>query len=124
MAGGHDFNENEKVLNKKTGRKLQFDAKELVGFDKPKSSVTIVTRQAIAREIKPREIKNNRGEMLGTLEIRMGEDLAQTQRSLSHLIRDGDFHEKRMAKTKLSRTIDIKKSSQREIRPIWNNVQR
>ncbi|GJV61018.1 putative ribonuclease H-like domain-containing protein [Tanacetum coccineum] len=40
--------------------------------------------------------------------------------SLNHLIKDCDFHEKRMArKTKLS-----KNSGQWEIRPIWNNVQR
>ncbi|GJY30491.1 putative ribonuclease H-like domain-containing protein [Tanacetum coccineum] len=40
--------------------------------------------------------------------------------SLNHLIRDCDFHEKRMArKAELSRN-----SGQREIRPIWNNVQR
>ncbi|GJV44911.1 putative ribonuclease H-like domain-containing protein [Tanacetum coccineum] len=33
---GHDLNENRKKFYKKTGRKLQFDAKELVGFDKTK----------------------------------------------------------------------------------------
>ncbi|GJT46020.1 helicase [Tanacetum coccineum] len=44
--------------------------------------------------------------------------------SLSHLIRDCDFHEKRMAKqTELNNRMR-KNSSQREIRPIWNNVQR
>ncbi|GKA00245.1 ribonuclease H-like domain-containing protein [Tanacetum coccineum] len=44
--------------------------------------------------------------------------------SLSHLIRDCDFHEKRMAKqTELNNKMK-KKSSQREIRSIWNNVQR
>ncbi|GKB22555.1 ribonuclease H-like domain-containing protein [Tanacetum coccineum] len=44
--------------------------------------------------------------------------------SLSHLIRDCDFHEKRMAKQAELNNRLIKKSSQREIRPIWNNVQR
>ncbi|GKE86672.1 hypothetical protein Tco_1560414 [Tanacetum coccineum] len=44
--------------------------------------------------------------------------------SLSHLIRDCDFHEKRMAKqAELNNNMRMK-SSQREIRPIWNNVQR
>ncbi|GJW46577.1 hypothetical protein Tco_0078223 [Tanacetum coccineum] len=44
--------------------------------------------------------------------------------SLSHLIRDCDFHEKRMAKqAELNNSMRMK-SSQREIRPIWNNVQR
>ncbi|GJX28086.1 putative ribonuclease H-like domain-containing protein [Tanacetum coccineum] len=44
--------------------------------------------------------------------------------SLSHLIRDCDFHEKRMAKQAELNNRLRKKSSQREIRPIWNNVQR
>ncbi|GJS35087.1 putative ribonuclease H-like domain-containing protein [Tanacetum coccineum] len=44
--------------------------------------------------------------------------------SLSHLIRDCDFHEKRMAKQAELNNRMRKKSSQREIRPIWNNVQR
>ncbi|GJZ25963.1 hypothetical protein Tco_0570216 [Tanacetum coccineum] len=44
--------------------------------------------------------------------------------SLSHLIRDCDFYEKRMAKQAELNNIMRKKSSQREIRPIWNNVQR
>ncbi|GKA63085.1 retrovirus-related pol polyprotein from transposon TNT 1-94 [Tanacetum coccineum] len=43
--------------------------------------------------------------------------------SLSHLIRDYDFHEKRMAKQAELNNSMKKKSSQREIRPIWNNVQ-
>ncbi|GKA91420.1 protein phosphatase 2C 70, partial [Tanacetum coccineum] len=44
--------------------------------------------------------------------------------SFSHLIRDYDFHEKRMAKqAKLNNRIG-KGSSQREIRPVWNNMQR
>ncbi|GKC74749.1 retrovirus-related pol polyprotein from transposon TNT 1-94, partial [Tanacetum coccineum] len=44
--------------------------------------------------------------------------------SLSHLIRDCDFHEKRMAKQAELNNSMRKKTSQREIRPIWNNVQR
>ncbi|GJU91988.1 putative ribonuclease H-like domain-containing protein [Tanacetum coccineum] len=44
--------------------------------------------------------------------------------SLSHLIRDCDFHEKRMAKQAELNNRMRKKSSQREIKPVWNNVQR
>ncbi|GKB47231.1 hypothetical protein Tco_0897984 [Tanacetum coccineum] len=44
--------------------------------------------------------------------------------SFSHLIRACDFHEKRTAKqTELNNRMS-KWSSQREIRPVWNNVQR
>ncbi|GKF13897.1 hypothetical protein Tco_0055359, partial [Tanacetum coccineum] len=44
--------------------------------------------------------------------------------SFRHLIRDCDFHEKRMAKQAELNNSMRKKSSQREIRLIWNNVQR
>ncbi|GJT30395.1 putative ribonuclease H-like domain-containing protein [Tanacetum coccineum] len=44
--------------------------------------------------------------------------------SLNHLIRDCDFHKKGMAKqAELNNRLN-RNSSQREIRPIWNNVQR
>ncbi|GJT01838.1 putative ribonuclease H-like domain-containing protein [Tanacetum coccineum] len=44
--------------------------------------------------------------------------------SLNHLIRDCDFHEKRMTKqAELNNRLN-RISSQRGIRPIWNNVQR
>ncbi|GKF60644.1 hypothetical protein Tco_0177430, partial [Tanacetum coccineum] len=44
--------------------------------------------------------------------------------SLNHLIRDCNFHEKRMAKqAKLNNRLN-RNSSQKEIRPIRNNVQR
>ncbi|GJS82621.1 putative reverse transcriptase domain-containing protein [Tanacetum coccineum] len=44
--------------------------------------------------------------------------------SLNHLIRDCDFHEKRMAKqAELNNRLN-RNTSQREIRPIWNNAQR
>ncbi|GJY13293.1 putative ribonuclease H-like domain-containing protein [Tanacetum coccineum] len=47
-----------------------------LGLKKLKSSATVVTRQGILLEsAEPREIKIVRGEMLRTLEIRMGEDL-------------------------------------------------
>ncbi|GJU17695.1 putative ribonuclease H-like domain-containing protein [Tanacetum coccineum] len=44
--------------------------------------------------------------------------------SLNHLIRDCDFHEKRMAKQAELNNKLKRNSSQREIRPIWNNMQR
>ncbi|GJX62961.1 hypothetical protein Tco_0295861 [Tanacetum coccineum] len=44
--------------------------------------------------------------------------------SFSHLIKDCDFYEKRMAKQAELNNRMRKGSSQREIRPVWNNVQR
>ncbi|GKA15052.1 hypothetical protein Tco_0694799 [Tanacetum coccineum] len=43
--------------------------------------------------------------------------------SYSHLIKDCDFHEKRMAKKYVLQSMG-KNTSQREIRPVWNNTQR
>ncbi|GKA53295.1 ribonuclease H-like domain-containing protein [Tanacetum coccineum] len=44
--------------------------------------------------------------------------------SLNHLIRDCDFHEKRMARKAELNNRWNRKSSEREIRKTWNNVQR
>nr|GEU68533.1 ribonuclease H-like domain-containing protein [Tanacetum cinerariifolium] len=44
--------------------------------------------------------------------------------SFSHLIRDCNFHEKRMAKQAELTNSKNKVSGQRENRPVWNNVQR
>ncbi|GKE96499.1 hypothetical protein Tco_1581354, partial [Tanacetum coccineum] len=43
--------------------------------------------------------------------------------SYSHLIKDYDFHEKRMAKKSILQSMG-KNTGQREIRPVWNNTQR
>ncbi|GJT96959.1 putative ribonuclease H-like domain-containing protein [Tanacetum coccineum] len=43
--------------------------------------------------------------------------------SYSHLIKDYDFHEKRMAKKSVLKNMG-NNTGQREIRPVWNNVQR
>ncbi|GJV12863.1 hypothetical protein Tco_1354404 [Tanacetum coccineum] len=51
-----------KKFYKKTGRKLQFDAKEPVGFDKTKLNATIAIRQGILLEsVESREIKTQEG---------------------------------------------------------------
>ncbi|GJR11349.1 ribonuclease H-like domain-containing protein [Tanacetum coccineum] len=65
-----------KKFYKKTGRELQFDAKEPVGFDKTKVEYLIATRPGILlgnAEIK--ELKMAREEILRTLEIKIGEEL-------------------------------------------------
>ncbi|GJY70548.1 putative ribonuclease H-like domain-containing protein [Tanacetum coccineum] len=43
--------------------------------------------------------------------------------SYNHLIKDYDFHEKRMAKKSVLQNMG-KNTGQREMRPVWNNVQR
>ncbi|GJY46057.1 putative ribonuclease H-like domain-containing protein [Tanacetum coccineum] len=59
-----------------------------------------------------------------TLESMPEPDVKWNPKYFSHLIRDCDFHEKRMAKQAELNNRMSKGSSQREIRPVWNNVQR
>ncbi|GJR58379.1 ribonuclease H-like domain-containing protein [Tanacetum coccineum] len=49
--------------------------------------------------------------------------LLQIILALSHLIKDCDFHEKKMAKKSVLKNMG-KNTGQREIRPVWNSVQR
>ncbi|GKC08047.1 hypothetical protein Tco_0999657 [Tanacetum coccineum] len=51
------------------------------------------------------------------------EDIFQSNDFYNYLIKDYDFHEKRMAKKSLLKNIG-KNSGQREIRPVWNSAQR
>ncbi|GJY68079.1 hypothetical protein Tco_0471061 [Tanacetum coccineum] len=51
------------------------------------------------------------------------EDIFQSNDFYSHLIKDYDFHEKRIAKKFVLKNIG-KNSGQREIRPVWNSAQR
>ncbi|GJY38999.1 ribonuclease H-like domain-containing protein [Tanacetum coccineum] len=51
------------------------------------------------------------------------EDIFQSNDFYSHLIKDCDFHEKRMAKKSVLKNMG-KNSGQREIRPVWNSAQR
>ncbi|GKC70975.1 ribonuclease H-like domain-containing protein [Tanacetum coccineum] len=84
-----------KKFYKKTGRKLQFDAKEPVGFDKTKVECYNCHKTGhFARECRIKGNQDNR-----------------SKNYLNHLIRDCDFHEKRMAR-------------KAELNNGWNNVQR
>ncbi|GJX92851.1 hypothetical protein Tco_0347437 [Tanacetum coccineum] len=79
-----------KKFYKKIGRKLQFDAKEPVGFDKTKVDASIVTRQGTLLESADQKgIKISEGEMQRTLDIKqktMGGDLENRRNlKLCHL---------------------------------------
>ncbi|GJR46922.1 retrovirus-related pol polyprotein from transposon TNT 1-94 [Tanacetum coccineum] len=110
-----------KKFYKKTGRKLQFDAKEPVGFDKTKVKFYNFHKigAILARECRLQgKSDNKRRDAWSDAPInerRMNQDSEVSIYSI-----DCDFHEKRMAK---QAELNMN-SRQREIRPIWNNMQR
>ncbi|GJX90932.1 putative ribonuclease H-like domain-containing protein [Tanacetum coccineum] len=73
--------------------------------------------------------KPNRRDWNGKMTQKLGLGFGFTKKacfvcgSYSHLIKDCDFHEKRMAKKSVLKNIG-KNTSQREIRPVWNSAQR
>ncbi|GJX16302.1 hypothetical protein Tco_0217134, partial [Tanacetum coccineum] len=86
---------------------------------------TVKEQNTCSQSLKPNKIDWN-----GLMSKRLGFGYGFTKKacficgSFSHLIRDCDFHEKRMAKQ-----VDVNKqkgkgTSLRENRPVWNNVQR
>ncbi|GKB50637.1 putative ribonuclease H-like domain-containing protein, partial [Tanacetum coccineum] len=76
------------------------------------------------------EYKSDDEYFSGSRSSRMGLGYRSTSKgcyvcgSFSHLIRDYDFHEKRMAKQATMNKNMSKSTTQKENRPIWNNVQR
>ncbi|GJW79670.1 putative ribonuclease H-like domain-containing protein [Tanacetum coccineum] len=135
----------EQKFYKKIGKKLQFDAKEPVGMrrdawnsgnkDGRRSDCSVETHESDAPIIEEYELDSKDEHVSQPTKEqeqpidKKGLGYGFTARacfvcgSLSHLIRDCDFHEKRMAKQAELNNSMKKKSSQREIRPIWNNVQ-
>ncbi|GJT39716.1 hypothetical protein Tco_0939581 [Tanacetum coccineum] len=74
--------------------------------------------------------KANKRDWNGLMSKRLGLGYGFTKKacfvcgSFSHLIRDCDFHEKRMAKQVELNKKKVKGTGQGENRPVWNNVQR
>ncbi|GKC37610.1 hypothetical protein Tco_1049994 [Tanacetum coccineum] len=74
--------------------------------------------------------KSNKRDWNGLMSKKLGLGYGFTKKacfvcgSFSHLIRDCDFHEKKMAKQVELNKQKGKGTSQRENRPVWNNVQR
>ncbi|GJR55657.1 putative ribonuclease H-like domain-containing protein [Tanacetum coccineum] len=86
---------------------------------------TVIEQNTCSQSLKP-----DKKDCSGLMSKKLGLGYGFTKKacfvcgSFSHLIRDCDFHEKKMAKQAELNNRMRKKSSQREIRTIWNNVQR
>ncbi|GJW70452.1 putative ribonuclease H-like domain-containing protein [Tanacetum coccineum] len=90
-----------------------------------KTDVLTYHKKMLAEAQKEKEdlkAKNVTKVWLMLLSLRLWNQISEDD--LNHLIRDCDFHEKRMArKAELNNELN-RNSGQREKRPIWNNVQR
>ncbi|GJT75249.1 ribonuclease H-like domain-containing protein [Tanacetum coccineum] len=115
-----------------------FQSNDLQAIDKP-SFKKIKFTNARNESVKPKQAKKprittqnpkvDRRDWNGKMTQKLGLGFGSTKKacfvcdSCNHLIKDCDFHEKRMAKKSVLKNMG-KNTSQREIRPVWNNVQR
>ncbi|GKG18991.1 hypothetical protein Tco_0376090, partial [Tanacetum coccineum] len=79
--------------------------------------------------VKTNETQNTQGDKIGQTSKKEGIGFKKIKacfvcKSTDHLIRDCDFHEKRMAKQVELNKLKGKGTGQGEKRPVWNNVQR
>ncbi|GJU07305.1 hypothetical protein Tco_1123735 [Tanacetum coccineum] len=115
-----------------------FQSNDLQATDKPslkKIEFTNARNESVKpkQAEKPRMITQNpkvdRRDWNGKMTQKLGLGFGFTKKacfvcgSYSHLIKDCDFHEKRMAKKSVLKNMG-KNTGQREIRPVWNNAQR
>ncbi|GJZ52206.1 hypothetical protein Tco_0606721, partial [Tanacetum coccineum] len=86
-------------------------------------------KQAVKPRMVTQSPKVDRKDWNGKMTQKLGLGFGSTKKayfvcgSYSHLIKDCDFHEKRMAKKSVLQSMG-KSTGQREIRPVWNNTQR
>ncbi|GJU11978.1 putative ribonuclease H-like domain-containing protein [Tanacetum coccineum] len=86
-------------------------------------------KQAVKPRMVTQSPKVNRKDWNGKMTQKLGLEFGSTKKacfvcgSYSHLIKDCDFHKKRMAKKSILKSMG-KNTIQREIRPVWNNTQR
>ncbi|GJZ66893.1 putative ribonuclease H-like domain-containing protein [Tanacetum coccineum] len=115
-----------------------FQSNDLQATDKP-SFKRIEFTNARNESVKPKQAdkpriitqnpKVDRRDWNGQMTQKLGLGFGFTKKacfvcgSYSHLIKDCDFHEKRMAKKSVLKNMG-KNSGQREIRPVWNSAQR
>ncbi|GJX88624.1 putative ribonuclease H-like domain-containing protein [Tanacetum coccineum] len=115
-----------------------FQSNDLQATDKP-SFKRIEFTNARNESVKPKQAekpriitqnpKVDRRDWNGKMTQKLGLGFGFTKKacfvcgSYSHLIKDCDFHEKRMAKKSVLKNME-KNTGQREIRPVWNSAQR
>ncbi|GKE65596.1 hypothetical protein Tco_1519757 [Tanacetum coccineum] len=100
-----------------------------IEFTKARNEPVKYDKQAVKPRMVNQSPKVDRKDWNGKMTQKLGLGFRFTKKacfvcgSHNHLIKDYDFHEKRMAKKSVLQSIG-KNTSQREIRPVWNNTQR
>ncbi|GJX30716.1 putative ribonuclease H-like domain-containing protein, partial [Tanacetum coccineum] len=97
-----------------------------IEFTKARNEPVKSDKQAVKPRMVTQSPKVDRKDWNGKMTQKLGLGFGSTKKacfvcgSYSHLIKDCDFHEKRMAK----KSVLGKGTGHREVRPIWNNTQR
>ncbi|GJV09483.1 ribonuclease H-like domain-containing protein [Tanacetum coccineum] len=100
-----------------------------IEFTKARNEPVKFDKQAVKPRMVTQSPKVDRRDWNGKMTQKLGLGFGSTKKacfvcgSYSHLIKDYDFHEKRMAKKSVLKNIG-KGTGHREVRPIWNNTQR
>ncbi|GJW69942.1 ribonuclease H-like domain-containing protein [Tanacetum coccineum] len=100
-----------------------------IEFTKARNEPVKSDKQAVKPRMVTQSPKVDRRDWNGKMTQKLGLGFGSTKKacfvygSYSHLIKDCDFHEKRMAKKSVLQSMG-KNTGQREIRPVWNNTQR
>ncbi|GKA42855.1 ribonuclease H-like domain-containing protein [Tanacetum coccineum] len=100
-----------------------------IEFTKARNEPVKSDKQAVKPRMVTQSPKVDRKDWNGKMTQKLGLGFGSTKKacfvcgSYSHLIKDYDFHEKRMAKKSVLQSMG-KNTGQREIRPVWNNTQR
>ncbi|GJX32847.1 ribonuclease H-like domain-containing protein [Tanacetum coccineum] len=100
-----------------------------IEFTKARNEPVKSDKQAVKPRMVTQSPKVDRKDWNGKMTQKLGLGFGSTKKacfvcgSYSHLIKDCDFHEKRMAKKSVLQSMG-KNTGHREVRPIWNNTQR
>ncbi|GJT04822.1 putative ribonuclease H-like domain-containing protein [Tanacetum coccineum] len=100
-----------------------------IEFTKARNEPVKSDKQVVKPRIVTQTPKVNRKDWNGKMTQKLGLGFGSTKKacfvcgSYSHLIKDCDFHEKRMDKNFVLQSMG-KNTGQKEIRPVWNNTQR
>ncbi|GKD00660.1 putative ribonuclease H-like domain-containing protein [Tanacetum coccineum] len=100
-----------------------------IEFTKARNEPVKFDKQAIKHRMVTQYPKVDKKDWNGKMTQKIGLEFGSTKKtcfvcgSYSHLIKDCDFHEKRMTKKSVLQSMG-KGTSHREVRPIWNNTQR